>query len=137
MNNLSNEQIHEIMAALLIVPTSKVNGVSFDKIAKGLGELLAYREAQGNPVVIVEESDYLTVAQMTGKEPRRKAVRELYEGALIVGSKLYAAPQLPAAPDGLALVPIEPTNEMRDAWFFMEDFDSEWAAMLAAAPKPE
>lgn len=51
MNNLSNEQIHEIMAALLIVPTSKVNGVSFDKIAKGLGELLAYREAQGKPVV--------------------------------------------------------------------------------------
>ncbi len=31
------------------------------------------------------------------------------------------------------LVPIVPTQEMRDAWFFMEDFDTEWKAMLAAA----
>ncbi len=34
---------------------------------------------------------------------------------------------------GYTLVPIVPTQEMRDAWFFMEDFDTEWKAMLAAA----
>ena len=50
MNNLSNAQIHEIMAALLIVPTSKVNGMSFDLVAKALGELLAFREAAEKPV---------------------------------------------------------------------------------------
>lgn len=34
---------------------------------------------------------------------------------------------------GYKLVPIVPTQEMRDVWFFMEDFDTEWKAMLAAA----
>ncbi|WP_454878639.1 hypothetical protein [Serratia inhibens] len=36
---------------------------------------------------------------------------------------------------GYRLVPVEPTQAMRDAWFFMEDFDTEWKAMLAAAPE--
>lgn len=143
-----------------------------------VSELMTLREAAERPVAIVEHSGYITAAQMVGDEPRRKAVKELYEGALVVGQSLFTAPpqpdeitpdaqaagkaallklleepqriQLsgyseatldavnsPVIPDGWALVPIKPTDEMRDAWFFMEDFDSEWSAMLAAASKPE
>ncbi|HIE7067246.1 TPA: hypothetical protein ACXOGQ_000867 [Serratia marcescens] len=57
-------------------------------------ELLANREAQ--PVAIVESSDYVTAAQIAGDEPRSKAVKELYEGALVIGQHLYTAP--PALP---------------------------------------
>lgn len=41
------------------------------------------------PVAIVEPSDYVTAAQLVGDESLRKAVRELYEGALRIGDKLY------------------------------------------------
>ncbi|ALE96522.1 hypothetical protein ABH11_02192 [Serratia marcescens] len=62
-----------------------------------VGELLANREAQ--PVAIVESSDYVTAAQIAGDEPRSKAVKELYEGALVIGQHLYTAPPAPAVPD--------------------------------------
>ncbi|MFN1147048.1 hypothetical protein [Serratia liquefaciens] len=64
-------------------------------------ELLANRKAQ--PVAIVESSDYVTAAQITGDEPRRKAVKELYEGALVIGQHLYTAPPAPAVPDDLIM----------------------------------
>lgn len=54
--------------------------------------LLASLEAE--PVAIVEPSDYVTAAQLVGEEPRSKAVRPLFEGALSIGQKLYAAPRL-------------------------------------------
>lgn len=41
------------------------------------------------PVAIVEPSDYVTAAQLVGEGPARKAVHELYEGALRIGDKLY------------------------------------------------
>lgn len=50
----------------------------------------------GEPVAIVEPSDYVTAAQLVGEESLRKAVRELYEGALRIGDKLYRHAQ-PAA----------------------------------------
>ncbi|CAI1094609.1 hypothetical protein [Serratia grimesii] len=59
-------------------------------------ELLANREEQ--PVAIVESSDYVTAAQITGDEPRRKAVKEMFEGALVIGQHLYAAQPAPAVP---------------------------------------
>ena len=57
-------------------------------------EALAYREAESKPVAIVETSDRMTFAQLVGTEPRRKAIRELYEGGLVIGQKLYASPVL-------------------------------------------
>lgn len=116
MNDLSNEQLETLIP-------------EFDKfddkrMTNALRELLAYRETQGKPAVIVEESDYITVAQMTGKEPRRKAVRELYEGALIVGSKLYAAPHLPALPDVL-----------EDGCGYKDSYIDGWNACRAAMSK--
>ena len=41
------------------------------------------------PVAVVEPSDYVTAAQLVGEGPARKAVHELYEGALRIGDKLY------------------------------------------------
>ncbi|MGM7737813.1 hypothetical protein [Yersinia enterocolitica] len=48
------------------------------------------------PVAIVELNDNLTVAEIRGDIPRRKAVRELYEGALVIGQELFAAAPRPA-----------------------------------------
>ncbi|MES4613556.1 hypothetical protein V2154_13340 [Ewingella sp. CoE-038-23] len=76
------------------------------------------------------------------------------EASIYVGDPepLYDAPPLNhteqhmEAPDGWKLVPIEPTVEMREAFHeSYEDFencvgecpDSQWKAMLRAAPKPE
>ncbi|WP_079908090.1 hypothetical protein [Salmonella enterica] len=62
---------------------------------------------------------------------------------------LYVAPPVPVVPDGYALVPVEPTDEMIAAAMNCEDvlfnsdesfcvqFGNIYEAMLAAAPKPE
>ncbi|MFS7249311.1 hypothetical protein AB6869_19880 [Rahnella rivi] len=47
------------------------------------------------PVAVVELNDNLSVAEIRGDIPRRKAVRELYEGALVLGQELFGAPQKP------------------------------------------
>lgn len=59
--------------------------------ADGLRELQERRKAamDSEPVAIVEPSDYVTAAQLVGEGPARKAVHELYEGALRIGDKLY------------------------------------------------
>ncbi|ATR41633.1 dTDP-6-deoxy-L-hexose 3-O-methyltransferase [Klebsiella pneumoniae] len=49
------------------------------------------------PVAVVEPSDYVTAAQLVGEGPARKAVHELYEGALRIGDKLYR--HAPPAPE--------------------------------------
>ncbi|HIE0439283.1 TPA: DUF551 domain-containing protein [Serratia marcescens] len=69
----------------------KCSMVEYQSMAR---ELLVTREAQ--PVAIVESSDYVTAAQIAGDEPRSKAVKELYEGALVIGQHLYTAPPAPA-----------------------------------------
>ncbi|WP_174877212.1 hypothetical protein [Pectobacterium polaris] len=53
---------------------------------------LAELGEQANPVCIVEESNYLTAEEMVGNKPRRKAVRELFEGALVIGDELFTRP---------------------------------------------
>ncbi|EGP8063033.1 hypothetical protein OWC84_002913 [Salmonella enterica] len=62
---------------------------------------------------------------------------------------VYAAPPLPVVPEGYALVPVEPTDEMIAAAMNCEDvlfnsdesfcvqFGNIYEAMLAVAPKPE
>ncbi|WP_426762538.1 hypothetical protein ACP6EW_01635 [Hafnia paralvei] len=66
-------------------------------------ELLAFREAAKNPVAIIENSECMTAEQLAGEEPHKKAVKELYEGALVVGSKLYAQPVLPKQPELMSI----------------------------------
>ncbi|HBZ7492576.1 TPA: DUF550 domain-containing protein [Klebsiella pneumoniae] len=63
----------------------------FESIDRDLEELQERRQATMNsePVAVVEPSDYVTAAQLVGEGPARKAVHELYEGALRIGDKLY------------------------------------------------
>ena len=67
-----------------------------------LRELQERRKAErdSEPVAVVEPSDYVTAAQLVGEGPARKAVHELYEGALRIGDKLYRHAQpAPVIPD--------------------------------------
>lgn len=57
---------------------------------------IALASLTAEPVAIVEPSDYVTAAQLVGEEPRSKAVRPLFEGALSIGQKLYTTPPAPA-----------------------------------------
>ncbi|HCM7358683.1 TPA: DUF550 domain-containing protein [Klebsiella aerogenes] len=50
---------------------------------------MALSAMDSEPVAVVEPSDYVTAAQLVGEGPARKAVHELYEGALRIGDKLY------------------------------------------------
>lgn len=71
-------------------------------IAGIIRELQERRKAamDSEPVAIVEPSDYVTAAQLVGEGPARKAVHELYEGALRIGDKLYRHAQpAPVVPD--------------------------------------
>ncbi|MCE0277848.1 DUF551 domain-containing protein [Klebsiella pneumoniae] len=55
---------------------------------------IALAAMDSEPVAVVEPSDYVTAAQLVGEGPARKAVHELYEGALRIGDKLYRHAQL-------------------------------------------
>nr|WP_325940778.1 DUF551 domain-containing protein [Raoultella ornithinolytica] len=61
-------------------------------------------EKDSEPVAVVEPSDYVTAAQLLGEGPARKAVHELYEGALRIGDKLYrhAQPAPKTEPEPIA-----------------------------------
>ena len=50
---------------------------------------MALAAMDSESVAVVEPSDYVTAAQLVGEGPARKAVHELYEGALRIGDKLY------------------------------------------------
>ncbi|WP_145524370.1 hypothetical protein [Yersinia rohdei] len=52
---------------------------------------LAELKGEWVPVAVVELNDNITVAEIRGDIPRRKAVRELYEGALVIGQELFTA----------------------------------------------
>lgn len=58
---------------------------------------IALASLEAEPMAIVEPSDYVTAAQLVGEEPRSKAVRPLFEGALAIGQKLYTAPPAPVS----------------------------------------
>lgn len=84
-----------------------VNAETWMKRALKAEMEIARRDAAaGEPVGLVEFSDYMTAEELAGMKPRRVAVKELLEGALKVGDHLYtAAPPavLPAEacePDG-------------------------------------
>lgn len=67
-------------------------------------------QTEQKPVAVVEFSDFQPAAAITGDEPRRVAVRALFDGALRVGDMLYAAPiqqtASPAAQDVNGLVAV-------------------------------
>lgn len=86
-----------------------------DEFKAAKEKILAYEQAAKNPVAIIENSEYMTAEQLAGEEPHKKAVKELYEGALVVGSKLYAAPVLPKQPEL-----VENLKKVMNNWLAME-----------------
>ncbi|EIZ5130083.1 hypothetical protein MP659_002672 [Salmonella enterica] len=88
-----------------------------------------------------------------GNNPRSNAYRELLAFRNAMGNQApvkqpASNANSPVIPDGYALVPVEPTPEMREAFHVAnEEYeqchygiyspDHQWQAMLATAPKPE
>lgn len=89
--------------------------------ADGLRELQERRKADSEPVAIVEPSDYVTAAQLVGEESLRKAVRELYEGALRIGDKLYRHAQQPVVPQDV----LEALQKVARIRLDLNDFDGD------------
>lgn len=78
--------------------------------------------ADSEPVAVVEPSDYVTAAQLVGEESLRKAVRELYEGALRIGDKLYRHAQpAPVVPDDV----LDALQKVARIRLDMNDFDGD------------
>lgn len=85
-NQLTDERIEQI-AVWLATESHSLNL----EMLTCLRELQEFRKAamDSKPVAVVEPSGYVTAAQLVGEGPARKAVHELYEGALRIGDKLY------------------------------------------------
>ncbi|HHG1934765.1 TPA: hypothetical protein ACPUSE_004306 [Klebsiella pneumoniae] len=101
---------------------------------------MALAAMDGEPVAIVEPSDYVTAAQLVGEESLRKAVRELYEGALRIGDKLYRHAQQPVVPEEMTIM--DACKFVQDMRLFddvsvivMRTWNACRAAMLAATPQ--
>ncbi|MCE9898993.1 DUF551 domain-containing protein [Raoultella terrigena] len=106
-NQLTDERIEKI-AVWLATESHSLNL----EMLTCLRELQERRKADSEPVAVVEPSDYVTAAQLVGEGPARKAVHELYEGALRIGDKLYRHAQpAPVVPDDIKL------RELFDSWF--------------------
>lgn len=91
------------------------------------------------PVAVVEPSDYVTAAQLVGEGPARKAVHELYEGALRIGDKLYRhaqpAPVVPEEkpmPNPLSMYVVDAVAAIAEA----KGWNACRAAMLQAGNSP-
>lgn len=113
-------------------------GVEAHKISLRLAEItLAALRAE--PVAIVEPSDYVTAAQLVGECSARKAVHELYEGALRIGDKLYrhatpAPVSVPTFEEWCKRTEQKPVGWVRDA--MKEAYEGCRAAMLQGKAEP-
>lgn len=135
MTKLTTERL-EYYAALPTKPSER-KAIFMYEVRCMARQLLAYEQAAKNPVGIIEGSEYITAAQLAGKEPRKKTVKELYKGALVAGSKLYAAPVLPKQPEL-----VENLKKVMNSWLAMEPklaFQPEFTdvmMLLDAEPAP-
>lgn len=84
-------QIREILSKAVAQSDGGNLGYVMADAVKVIDVAIAARNAE--PVAIVQPSDYVTAAELVGEEQTRKAVHELYEGALRIGDKLYRHPQ--------------------------------------------
>lgn len=90
-------QISEILSKAAAQSDGGNLGYAMADAVKVIAGVIASFGAE--PVAIVEPSDYVTAAQLVGEEPRSKAVRPLFEGALAIGMELYAAPPALVVPE--------------------------------------
>lgn len=98
-------------------------------VAEAIDELIELKGDQV-PVAVVEHSDYIITAEIRGDIPRRKAVRELYEGALVIGQELFTAPQKPVV---RFTPPINPVMFNADVMFGYNKARAEDKAAIEAA----
>ncbi|HFI5662695.1 TPA: hypothetical protein ACGQ2V_006136, partial [Klebsiella michiganensis] len=89
-SKLTREQLHERARENVKALKLASRQTAFESARKEiLADLqlaeIALAAMDSEPVAIVEPSDYVTAAQLVDEEPARKAVRELYEGALRIG----------------------------------------------------
>ena len=105
---------------------------------------MALAAMDSEPVAVVEPSDYVTAAQLVGEGPARKAVHELYEGALRIGDKLYRHAQPALVPDkmtyqdGVLFVLNNDMSSIERGTVAMRAWNACRAAMLQGADgKPE
>ncbi|EAO4078937.1 hypothetical protein C6035_18140 [Salmonella enterica] len=114
---------------------------------------IALASLEEKPVGEVSEKRYGLVMDGTvdlgGESTYRIIKGEKAMKRLPLGTKFYIAPPAPVVPDGYALVPVEPTDEMIAAAMNCEDvlfnsdesfcvqFGNIYEAMLAAAPQQE
>lgn len=147
---MTNNQLTEEELQTLIIELQqtayRLNGTNsaylMSDAIKPLRELQERRKAamDSEPVAIVEPSDYVTAAQLVGEGPVRKAVHELYEGALRIGDKLYRHAQQPVVPDkmtyqdGVLFVLNNDMSSIERGTVAMRAWNACRAAMLAAAP---
>lgn len=99
---------------------------------------MALAAMDSEPVAVVEPSDYVTAAQLVGEGPARKAVHELYEGALRIGDKLYrhaqTAPVVPEEkpmPNPLSMYAVDAVAAIAEA----KGWNACRAAMLQHQPQ--
>ncbi len=109
-----------------------INAAGKQVVRHALVELQERRKADSEPVAIVEPSDYVTAAQLVGEESLRKAVRELYEGALRIGDKLYRHAQQPVVPEKCPAEIRDLIASHSDALFNDDDAQEIWNACRTA-----
>lgn len=103
---------------------------------------IALAAMDSEPVAVVEPSDYVTAAQLVGEGPARKAVHELYEGALRIGDKLYRHAQPALVPDkmtyqdGVLFVLNNDMSSIERGTVAMRAWNACRAAMLQAGNSP-
>lgn len=97
-------------------------------------ELLALREAQSKPMAYMV---YRIAGDLLYEVKNKRQAEWDAENMNGCCVPLYAAPQLPAVPDGWVMVPITPTAAMYGAGDKQLTTKQVWDAMIAAAPKPE
>lgn len=103
---------------------------------------MALAALDSEPVAVVEPSDYVTAAQLVGEGPARKAVHELYEGALRIGDKLYRHAQPALVPDkmtyqdGVLFVLNNDMSSIERGTVAMRAWNACRAAMLQAGNSP-
>ncbi|WP_076707338.1 hypothetical protein [Yersinia enterocolitica] len=106
MNKLNEHELQSIFENFSECPV----------VIRAVDEMLSLREQLAElkalpPVSVVELNDNLTVAEIRGDIPRRKAVRELYEGALVIGQELFTAAKPAEIPRHIYSMLV---NELRD-----------------------
>ncbi|WP_336818087.1 hypothetical protein [Cedecea sp. MMO-103] len=131
MKNLSNERLKQH------IDNPLESGLSRSEVMDALRELLALREAGKEPVGFRwrHESHHHDNAW---SYVTHRTMPDAFESQQVV-QYLYAAPQLPAVPEGWVMVPTEATSAMLNAAWISHGIHhpSAWRTMIGAAPKPE